>query len=428
MLNVTASSPCMFVRHVLLYRYGGGAVCLKEMLANADDAKATEFTVLLDKATYTTEELLHQNMQDMQTAALLVGNNAVFSEQDFLGYTRKIGNSAKANDSRTVGQFGKGAMTAYSLSDTIQLISGDDIMLLDPHVNRLPNQVSSLRGNLVDSASHRFVDIQQEAPSQMEPFLSATAACSALPTLTVGVHYPGALFRLALRTAETASTSKISQEAITAEDFLAHTLKDFCSMAPDLLLFTRAVSSISVWVRESANSKAVLLHKCSASKQSFPGAAESQIAVEQVSIRTQQGSNSAAACKVWAVATDTASAGGTDGVAALLHAGPAQQQAGPFGLPAVQGRVYATMPLPFKVSGLPVHINGAFSMQSDRRKLWSGEGDRGKVSALTDTLCCKALPATDSPAAVRCVFCKCLTLWDFVTKLCLCMMSELCYW
>ena len=156
----------MFVTHDRLRRYGGGAVCLKEMLANADDARATAFMVLLDNADYTSEELLHKNMRDMQTAALLVGNNAVFSEQDFLGYTRKIGNSAKANDSRTVGQFGKGAMTAYSLSDTIQLISGDDIMLLDPHATRLPVKYLHCEAILLTQKASAMLTFSRRLPAR----------------------------------------------------------------------------------------------------------------------------------------------------------------------------------------------------------------------------------------------------------------------
>lgn len=77
-------------------------------------------------------------------------------------------------------------MTAYSLSDTIQLVTGNDIMMLDPHGTRLPHTQSSLRGNIVDPDSVRYVDIQQQAPMQLEPFLSATAACPALPTLNSG--------------------------------------------------------------------------------------------------------------------------------------------------------------------------------------------------------------------------------------------------
>lgn len=276
-------------------------------------------------------------------------------------------------------------MTAYSLSDTIQLVTGNDIMILDPHRTRLPHKQSSLRGNIVDPESVRYVDIQQQAPMQLEPFLSPTAACPALPTLYPQAHYPGTLFRLAFRMPEAAATSLISQEAVPADDFLTSTLHDFCQIAPELLLFTRSVSTISVYVKESADSCAMLLHECKASRESMQSSANRPIALDQLTVSIQQGpeplSLGITASKTWGVATSTGSPGGTDGIAALLHETRSKgvcEMA--IGLSAVRGKVYATMPLPLHVSRLPVHVNGAFWMQADKRKLWSGEGDRGKVS------------------------------------------------
>ena len=134
------------------------------MLANADDARASHFTVVLDKSCYPTDGLLADSMQSMQLAALVVGNDAVFSELDFTGYTKKIGDSSKASDSHTVGKFGKGAMPAYSLSDTIQLLSGDDVMYLDPHARVLPGQAPSMRGRLVSNTR-----LMAEAPNLLSP-------------------------------------------------------------------------------------------------------------------------------------------------------------------------------------------------------------------------------------------------------------------
>lgn len=261
--------------------------------------------------------------------------------------TRQIGNSHRAKDSRKVGKFGMGTMTAQSITGIIQFISGSNFLILDPHATRLPNKAPSLRGNLVDPESHRYVNIHQEAPSQMEPFLAATAACPALPVFKLGTSYPGTLFRLPLRTPEAAVVSEISQEAIDAQDFQASTLQDFCSIASDLLLFTRSVRSICVYVKGSADSEAVLLHESSSSRESFPVEGNSQFAVDQLTIDTQHGGNAAASCKVWAVATNTASDEGTDEVAALLYQGPANNKPERFEmLPAVLGRVHATMPLP----------------------------------------------------------------------------------
>lgn len=143
--------------------------------------------------------------------------------------------------------------------------------------------------------------------------------------------------------------------------------------------------TISVYVKESADSSAVLLHECKASRESMSRSAIRSLALDQLTITIQHSSQAATTCKVWGLATSTASPGVTDGVAALLHETRSRGRSGGAcvtvtGLSAMLGKVYATMPLPLTVSGLPVHINSAFWMQADRRKLWSGEGDRGKVS------------------------------------------------
>lgn len=383
-------------------------MCLKEMLANADDARATQFTVILDKSHYPTDGLLAASMHSMQLAALLVANDAIFSQQDFDGYTKKIGDSSKASDKHTVGSFGKGAMTAYSLSDTIQLLSGDDIMYLDPHASILCGQAPSLRGNLVKDA-----ELLKDAPHQLDPFLSVTAACPALPTLTAGSHYPWTLFRLALRTAEAAQTSKISSEAIDPDLFLSGTLKEFMDAAPNMLLFTRSVKTISVFVKESADSTVELLHECTATSEDMPGSdSTGPICKQLVTVKIQHASSTGFTKQVWAVATDTSSAGGTDGVAAALHTGPASATAAQFSLPSIAGKVYATMPLPFDVVALPVHMNGAFWVQSDRRKLWCGEGDRGKVSARHSKL------QTTSPSSHASCFCTTIAHYPCTCKDC----------
>lgn len=185
---------------------------------------------------------------------------------------------------------------------------------------------------------------------------------------------------MALHTAEAAQTSKISSEAIDPAQFVNSVLKKFIHIAPDMLLFTRSVKTISALVKEAADSQAVLLHKCTATCEDMPGSAiTNQILSQLVTVRIQHGTGTAFTKQVWAVTTNTASSGGTDGVAAALYTGPASASAGEYSLPGSAGRVYATMPLPFGVTALPVHVNGAFWVQSDRRKLWSGEGDRGTV-------------------------------------------------
>ena len=157
--------------------YGGGSTCLKELLANADDAKATHLTVCLDKSEYPAKSLLNVGMEGLQGPALWVCNDAKFSDQDWENYTLSVGESAKADDSETIGKFGKGALTAYSLTDVIQIISADNLLILDPHGTHLQEQLPSVFGNMVNRRDKHYVDVAADSPDQLEPFLSFTKHC-----------------------------------------------------------------------------------------------------------------------------------------------------------------------------------------------------------------------------------------------------------
>lgn len=355
--------------------YGGGDICLREQLANADDARATHFTVCLDKSRYSTRGLLSEAMSELQGAALLIGNNAEFSEDDLRNYTLKVGNSSKANDPSTTGKFGKGALTAYSLTDVIQLISGKQLLILDPHCTHLPEGLSSLACNFVDDSDQFYLDLLTEAPGQLEPFMSFTQACAGVPDLKSNTPYSGTLFRLSLRTEAAAIASHISNESTTA-DQLGQTLADFVRVAPDLLLFTRSVERISVYVREDTASTAKLLHSCSAKVESKQ-LSSCPIQLQRLTV-SMQNAVSHRSKKLWLQAFNRSEEANGAGVAILLQDDAATVNK----LPPLAGKVFSTMMLPFEDTGLPVHINGAFCMSSDRRKLWEGEGDRGQVSNL----------------------------------------------
>lgn len=356
--------------------YGGGTVCLKEMLANSDDAKATRFTVCLDKSSYQRSKLLDEKMAPWQGPAVIVHNDALFTDEDCEAYTRKVGDSSKLADANTVGKFGKGAMTAYYLSDGIQCLSGNHLLILDPHETHLPDQLASVRGELVHPEHEHYMG--EEFSGHITPFSSFTKACPAVAAMTVGPTYPGTLFRLALRTASEATASSISRTAIRADDFAETTLKEFATAAPDLLLFTTHVKEIFIYSKATEDSTAELLHHSKASHANMTAPSSvSQLQMQKVTVSTQdqEGSHSS---RTWARALSVAPAQSRDGVAALLQ--QAGQQAKDRALPSIDGKVFVTLPMPFSVSGLPIHINGAFWIQSDRRKLWSGENDGGRVS------------------------------------------------
>ncbi len=256
----------------------------------------------------------------------------------------------------------------------LQVLSGDHLLFLDPHACHLGNECPSIRGSLRTVA--------REAGGQLQPFLKFTQSCPAVPTCDPDCYFPGTVFRLALRTAETAQHSSICTDVITAEELANDTLKKFQDSAPDLLLFLRHVRKISVYVKDSADCEAKLVHECTADIHKLPGqVSDSNLALSEASIRIicQDHPHTT---EHWARATNLASIGGNDGVAILLNQHSADKVAAEvesISFPVVEGKVYATMPLPCDVTGLPVHINGSFHVQSDRRNLWSGDGDKGKV-------------------------------------------------
>ena len=358
--------------------YGGGTAVFKELLANADDARATQVTICLDKSQYGESGLFSDGMASLQGAAVMIYNHATFSTDNWQNYTKNVGRSAKANDSNTIGKFGKGALTAYSITDVIQIVSDSHILILDPHTTHLQvaDQSNSIFGNIVDANDYNYVDIARDCPGQLEPFVSFTKDCPDTPSLQIAEPYQGSLFRLALRTKTAAISSEISSDSFTPE----HIMKDldtFIKSAPDLLLFTRNVKSMSVWIKETADSPSSLLHRCSASVTHMPNSLNSCI-LQQIEINTQNGLQHGEASKmVWIKALhlpkDVTLCGG-DVAALLLKEGSDQI------LPAVDGKVYSTLALPFEETKLPVHINGAFNMSFDRRTLRTGEGDRGEVS------------------------------------------------
>ena len=390
-------------------RYGGGPIFLKEMLSNADDAGATSFHVLLDKTEYTKENLLDKSMQDMQQASLLVANDSVFSDSNLHEYN-DAGASGKANDSSTCGRFGKGKLTAYIITDTIQLLTGSNLLFIDPHETRLPNRPQQMRTNIVSNEGFHPND---KVLSHLEPFRKATASWPAVKPWTPGEHCPGTMFSLALRTPEAAAVSQISQKVTTADELQADTLTKFCCVAPDLLRFTNSVSTISVYVKESADSEAELLHTCTVDRQSL-GPSSGPVELKQLTVTAktaQQGNESA--CKIWIVATKGTPGLGPDqepllyaSVAALLHEGPAGSEAAKLEIPHVQGRLHSKMPLPFESPGLPVHIDSYFEVHADRRKLCSGVDDWGKVSTILLDKCSRlhllvcAVPYTVSMLAL----------------------------
>jgi sacsin len=80
---------------------------IKEILQNADDAKATLIKFVLDTENYGKESLMNSKMTVLQGPALLSFNNSVFKEDDYKSL-QNLGDSQKKDNQESTGRFGIG--------------------------------------------------------------------------------------------------------------------------------------------------------------------------------------------------------------------------------------------------------------------------------------------------------------------------------
>ena len=90
---------------------------LTEFVANAVDAGATEFGILVDELQNTGKETLFREMDKFQACqSLVIHNNALFTDKDFDGICN-TGIGGKQSRTDSIGQFGSGALTMFHFSE-----------------------------------------------------------------------------------------------------------------------------------------------------------------------------------------------------------------------------------------------------------------------------------------------------------------------
>ncbi|KAF8205699.1 hypothetical protein K438DRAFT_1818327 [Mycena galopus ATCC 62051] len=172
---------------------------LNEFLANAIDAKASTFSVLLDERTFPGSTVLAPGLSDFQRKpSLLLYNNATFTETDFRG-VRQVGRGGKRSNPDSIGRYGLGALSLFHFTDVVQIVSNQHFLILDPSGTHLP----PVKGRPRTSLLRRISDVAQRYPDQLSAF-----------DLIHGFSkdnssYPGTLFRLPLRDAPSVLSSTV---------------------------------------------------------------------------------------------------------------------------------------------------------------------------------------------------------------------------
>ena len=429
----------------ILEEYPPGVSTLREYVQNADDAGASTLVLCLDAvdsggggtASYPTPAL-----GDYDGSALLVYNDATFSERDFESIS-SIGKSRKREDSATIGRYGLGFNVSYHFTDVVQFVSGDDVVLFDPHGRALPDGQLGMRATFTGGLGAQY-------PSLLAPLLRPLARLAGTDDTRAaaddsGIDYTkrvdGTLFRLPLRSAEQAASSQLSKRSVSAED-VRGLLSNLCEAGlGEMLLFTQSLTSVRACVME-ADGSFTTLGSASVLPSPSPSLTTANALSPSPSLTTanallDENTNEATRAHRAALAGFAHSAesmplvdapltfelylriedstrgrtderwlmcgGGLHDEESLLLAAAIGQPAAwatvalPMHAP-VRGRAFCFLPLPLP-SGLPCHVNGCFAVTSNRRDLWTegadktlGDQSHARKARWNALLCAHALP------------------------------------
>ena len=368
----------------ILRDYPFDITILKELLQNADDAKATKMYFILDKRFHGTNKVFSENWQKLQGPALLVWNNSTFSDKDLEGI-QKLGLGSKETDHESIGQYGIGFNVVYHLTDCPSFVTGDDTLcILDPHCHFIPGATAKAPGRMLGS------ECWEKYPGIKSAYLKSDKFSDI---------QGGSLFRFPLRHSEDlvsmsqiiASSSKGQHSIVTAEK-MHKFIKTWAPKMKDAMLFLNHVMELKFCVVEensatteyhfkthvdgSAQQERELLHEKVQSFQNKTGSESHLIHYPLTLIDSSPGSHKE---EKWIIQQGVGDVNNRQqnwqfvkrvkpkhGLAApfLSHNSSPTPHPGSF-----KGQVFCFLPLPIH-SNLPVHINGNFILNSTRRELW----------------------------------------------------------
>ena len=362
---------------------------LKEMLQNADDAKATKMRVILDKRQHKKERVLSEKWgEELQGPALLVWNDKDFSDDDLIGI-QKLGLGSKRDDDETIGQFGIGFNVVYHLTDCPSFITrGNILCVFDPHCRYIPEANAACPGRQYNIDDRFMRDISDLNSS----FLQVAPSRLHLPNNL----NKGTLFRFPLRTEKCFQTTELLDKTLIKQHMsiskIEKIVNDWAHKIQDALLFLSHIKQFSFYVIDDHNvalklsyemnvsdysqrQREVFHHKLNSYKSdNKPFIVTYPIELTIVEPRCtkvtkkwliQNGVGDVSKSPPEQVSHDSAQP--KHGIAAPLE-----------GDSRLLGNVFCFLPLPV-VTNLPVHVNGQFALSSNRCSLWSGNTEDSKT-------------------------------------------------
>ena len=372
----------------ILQEYPLDATFLKELLQNADDAKATKIQIILDKRQHKRERVPSEKWgKELQGPALLVWNDKEFSDADLEGI-QKLGLGSKRDDDESIGQFGIGFNVVYHLTDCPSFITrGNTLCVFDPHCKYVPEADPSCPGrryNIDDNFLEGMSDLKSS-------FLRVSSSNIHLPdNLTTGT-----LFRFPLRTQSGFQSTELLDKTAFKEHIsvsvMEEKLTEWVNEIEDALLFLNHIKQFSFYIIDSKHSSLKLSYEVNISQEdqkqreafhqkllSFRSSKEPFIVTYQVQLSIVKPYNKKT--KRWLIQNGVGNISKSPKEQLSLdRVQPKYGIAAPLdGNTRIHGRVFCFLPLPV-FTNLPVHVNGQFALHNNRRSLWNGDKEDNKI-------------------------------------------------
>jgi len=228
-----------------------GTAVLKELLQNADDAGATELSVVLDERTPPAS--FSNQFEQLLSPALIVRNNAPFrkegetleGKQDDFNAIRDVASGHKRADSTAAGRFGIGFNSVYFLTDTPIIFSRREINIFD-----LLHKVFEDNGWIFDLSDFPANSISSagEIKSLIEwCFPKYALQTSSIGEIAANDDYQQAAFRLPFRI-DVVGKEYLFNESFSHRAAREKILFDMISEAKRSILFLKSVTKISFYV------------------------------------------------------------------------------------------------------------------------------------------------------------------------------------
>lgn len=374
----------------ILNQYPLDVTILKELLQNADDAKATKLCIILDKRIHGGERLLSERWKkDLRGPAMFVWNDAVFSENDIKGI-QKLGFGSKRSNTETIGMYGIGFNAVYNITDCPSFVSdGKTLCIFDPHCCYVHGANPQKPGRRFEISSGFWDDFEDMKPLY---FRSSTEN---LPAHLQNELRNGTLFRFPLRnTPELVKQSKIvskhkagESKPVTADFLLRCLNNEWLPQIKQSLLFLNSVSDIQFYVIESDGKSKMLKHyetlltdegkiqrnklfngvHSFSAQHSVPLSVSYPLELSEEKITGQRKTTK----EKWLIQQGVGDIDNEDQTWAYVsQIKPRHGIAIPMTMTSeFVSQVFCFLPLPI-TSHLPVLINGSFILSDDRRNLW----------------------------------------------------------